>query len=423
MSTKDRIEKQSTGEVENPGADPHHIPTASMTTGSTDTSQPFLGSIKTAAEAGFSEQVPPSADSSDYSPSEIYSPGPIPYRGGDDVHLYFTSANRSAADADGANEPRSALTSSKMPLYRDHRGVDLTAQRMNAQLTSKSTSKSSRNVLTISKTEAELDEAFLGLSVIDEATMNPGVDYSFDYMNSHLEDSCDLTPPLEAEPLSSARSIAAAASSAGATGASVVRKMMARARFNKEPQPDAPPASADRDFARALPAPAALPQTGTFTLRSDVKKQTMIAVGFSNAFYTNYWHTAHPYSREIYNLMLGDLKPSILRIRNHYGINAASNMTIDVEFLNLATQILGYRPTVLMTSWSPPASMKASGQLNGANANPNVPITDVLAKDASGKFRYADYAKYWVDSLKSYAALGVRPDYFRYACPGNLLPS
>jgi O-glycosyl hydrolase len=163
-------------------------------------------------------------------------------------------------------------------------------------------------------------------------------------------------------------------------------------------------------------------QTGVFTLRSDVKKQTMIAVGFSNAFYTNYWHKAHPYSREIYNLMLGDLKPSMLRIRNHYGINAASNMTIDAEFLNIATQILGYKPTVLMSSWSPPANLKASGQLNGANANPNVPTTDVLAKDAKGKFRYADYAKYWVDSLKSYAAIGVRPDYFRWARAGILRP-
>jgi O-glycosyl hydrolase len=144
----------------------------------------------------------------------------------------------------------------------------------------------------------------------------------------------------------------------------------------------------------------------------DQVKQTMQGIGVSNAFFTNWWHNGHPYSSEIYGLFLGELQPSMLRIRNNFGINADADMKIDAEFLAIAKKQLGYDPIVLMTGWSPPAWLKVSKQLLGSATNSQT--RDVLAKDELGRFRYYDFAQYWVKSLQAYAAMGVVPDFFRY---------
>jgi hypothetical protein len=38
-----------------------------------------------------------------------------------------------------------------------------------------------------------------------------------------------------------------------------------------------------------------------------------------------------------------------------------------------------------------------------------------LKKDGNGFFRYFDFSKHWVDSLITYAKLGICPDFIRYA--------
>jgi hypothetical protein len=302
-----------------------------------------------------------------------------------------------------------APTSDAAPVpspHYDPMGRDFTIQRLTAQ----SIAKTGPSFWPKSDLDLELDEAFLGLGIKDADSMNPALDYTSKTSPGpqSAKDFESLTPPEERV---MTEDDAGAPPGVRTAKVGAVRRMLGKARLARELQSGTPATSTAREFVRAV-TPAA--QTGTITFRADLKKQTMIGVGYSNAFYTNYWHTAHPYSKEIYNYMLPDLRPSMLRIRNHYGIGEDANIVIDREFLNLASQLLGYKPTTLITSWSPPASLKASGRLNGANPNPNVPITDVLAKDSNGNFRYADYAKYWVDSLKAYAAIGVNPDYFRY---------
>jgi O-glycosyl hydrolase len=75
--------------------------------------------------------------------------------------------------------------------------------------------------------------------------------------------------------------------------------------------------------------------------------------------------------------------------------------------VSAARERLGEKLTLLMSSWSPPASLKADGQrvCSGNTA------TCTLAQLDDGSFDYEGFATYWLDSLQAYADLGVEPDY------------
>jgi hypothetical protein len=153
--------------------------------------------------------------------------------------------------------------------------------------------------------------------------------------------------------------------------------------------------------------------TASFTIRMDLVKQTMEGIGFSNAFYTNWWQN-HPKKNEIFSLMFTQLQPTILRLRNCYELEdmSPSELQIDADFVLTAKKMLGYTPKILLTAWTPPASMKVSGTLSGAtDALGN--ITATLSKDGNGWFRYRDLAQHWTNSLVAYAKLNIFPDFIR----------
>lgn len=135
----------------------------------------------------------------------------------------------------------------------------------------------------------------------------------------------------------------------------------------------------------------------------------MRGMGYSNAFFTNWWHN-HPSRSEIYQLLFEGLRPSILRVRNPYrlinenGLPFESYMKIDQEFIAQAERALNYRPKILLSSWTPPADMKVNGRLRGATGS-------YLRKNRSGEFVYSDFAQWWVESLQSYRNMQVVPDY------------
>jgi glucuronoarabinoxylan endo-1,4-beta-xylanase len=140
-------------------------------------------------------------------------------------------------------------------------------------------------------------------------------------------------------------------------------------------------------------------------------RQKIAGFGAADAFYTN-WLTAHPNKEQIYALLFGreTLGASILRVQNIYGQNQNSPFDPDTaEVVAKANQYRGSPMTVLMTSWSPPGSLKASGQVSCDNTQPEAGCT--LAKVNGGGYDYAGFAQYWFDSLNAYASLGVTPDY------------
>jgi glucuronoarabinoxylan endo-1,4-beta-xylanase len=176
--------------------------------------------------------------------------------------------------------------------------------------------------------------------------------------------------------------------------------------------------------ATAVLANAPLTQASPFTLTATPDAASRVEIDFANprqeivgfgaadAFYTN-WLTAHPNKEQIYSLLFGrsNLGASILRVQNIYGQQQAPSTPFDPDTEEVVAKANAYRGspiTVLMSSWSPPGNLKASGQVSckGATTEPGCTLAKV-----NGSYNYAGFAQYWYDSLNAYAALGVRPNY------------
>ncbi|MDR3717962.1 MAG: hypothetical protein P4K98_04120 [Bryobacteraceae bacterium] len=154
-------------------------------------------------------------------------------------------------------------------------------------------------------------------------------------------------------------------------------------------------------------------------------RQEIVGFGAADAFYSG-WLTAHPNKEQLYALFFGreNLGASILRVQNVYGQQQEPPPTpFDPDTQEVVAKANSYRGspvTVLMTSWSPPAALKASGQVscNGATTEPGCTLAKV-----SGGFNYDGFAQYWYDSLNAYAALGVTPDYISLQNEPDFTPS
>ncbi len=135
------------------------------------------------------------------------------------------------------------------------------------------------------------------------------------------------------------------------------------------------------------------------------RHQTLEGFGASLA-----WHlekvTGNP-PAGIYDLIFPELGLDILRFRNRYQRSKPEdgNLSQEVEILRRATQALGHAPKIMLSSWSPPAPLKADHR---EDCNNNLDCT--LARE-NGQFVYDKFAAYWIDSLRHYATLGIVPDY------------
>lgn len=131
---------------------------------------------------------------------------------------------------------------------------------------------------------------------------------------------------------------------------------------------------------------------------------------------------AHPNASVIFDHVFKDMRPSVIRVRNTYGQGkdeggvgyqtTAELMEETRTIIEAGRKRLSARDQfrILMCSWSPPVSMKASNRLHGANKNNNEnPDEDTLKKNKYGEFVYDQFAQYWSDSLKAYEGMGVVP--------------
>jgi glucuronoarabinoxylan endo-1,4-beta-xylanase len=115
----------------------------------------------------------------------------------------------------------------------------------------------------------------------------------------------------------------------------------------------------------------------------------------------------HPQKSKIYDAMFGSLGLDIIRFRNRYGYEVDADLSTTAEIVNAATQRLGRVPTVILSSWSPPSSLKAN-QTTLCQGNDD---TCTLTRRDDGSFDYSAYADYWLSSLAAYAEKGVVPEY------------
>jgi O-glycosyl hydrolase len=157
-------------------------------------------------------------------------------------------------------------------------------------------------------------------------------------------------------------------------------------------------------------SPSAL---GDLTISVDYKKQYQQMVGFGGALT---WHcdriTRSPHKNEIAQLIYEDLGTDIVRFKNWYyptgypANKSTTNMEVNwfkphfdatQELHTLAKQ---HNPDieVLLSSWSPPSSLKSNNDLNEGT----------LRKNGSGQFMYPEFAQYWNDVLDN---VGFDPEY------------
>ena len=195
------------------------------------------------------------------------------------------------------------------------------------------------------------------------------------------------TAALSTSTLAAGASHALSFSYAGATGFSASTSAVQTEVINRASAPAAITAHASFDFTTA--------------------NQTIAGFGGAEAFYVSYLN-AHPYAAEI-NKALFDpqqgLGLTFLRVQNlYYQFTGSNANTFDSDtpaMVRAANAAHGTPLTLLMSSWSPPASIKSNGAINNG---------ETLAM-VNGAYDYADFASFWYNSLSAYAALGVSPAY------------
>jgi len=132
------------------------------------------------------------------------------------------------------------------------------------------------------------------------------------------------------------------------------------------------------------------------SIDTTTKYQTIEGIGGATGFYAG-WLTAHPYKQEIYSNVFAGLNLSMLRLGNWFRYSGAEAAA--TEIVAAAKTSLGRDVPVYMSSWAPPAFLKANG---------NVAYGNSLIK-TNGAFAYSLFANYWYDSLMAYKANGVVP--------------
>lgn len=158
---------------------------------------------------------------------------------------------------------------------------------------------------------------------------------------------------------------------------------------------------------------------GSVSVSANVADKRQILEGFGASLA---WHQdtllQHAKASQLYPVLFADLGLDILRLRNRFQRSTeAVDLSTEQTIVAKATESLGHPPKILMTSWSPPAALKASGKEDCTNDA----ATCTLVKGPTG-YDYAGFAKYWSDSLDAYAAHGIKPDYISIQNETDFVP-
>jgi glucuronoarabinoxylan endo-1,4-beta-xylanase len=137
----------------------------------------------------------------------------------------------------------------------------------------------------------------------------------------------------------------------------------------------------------------------TATIDTSVTYQTIEGFGASISWYYTSLYS-HNKNSEIYNYLFNELGLNILRLRNIYG--KSSEFSVLGAIVDSFYSYSDNDPKVLISSWSPPASLKSNNSTNNGGT---------LDTTATGEYVYGDFAQYWVDALNAFEAVGIVPEY------------
>jgi len=149
-----------------------------------------------------------------------------------------------------------------------------------------------------------------------------------------------------------------------------------------------------------------VPQSSS-SIRIETARQYQTLTGYgASVAYVEDEIMSHPRGPALFKALFADLGLDVLRFRNRHAVPGDDDLTIAKDLVDAAAASLGRVPTLFLTSWSPPAALKANAALQCSG---NQPTCTLLR--ANGTFDYASYASYWRASLDAYLAAGVTPDY------------
>jgi len=156
----------------------------------------------------------------------------------------------------------------------------------------------------------------------------------------------------------------------------------------------------------ACSTPLADPGGADLAVDLEDTHQTVEGFGASLAWYQGAL-LAHPLADELTEHAFAGLGLDILRFRNRYARSEEpADVAEEAAITERATESLGHPPRILLSSWSPPAALKAGGR-EGCNGNV---AACTLIDDGDG-FAYGRFAAYWVESLAFYREAGIDPEW------------
>lgn len=157
---------------------------------------------------------------------------------------------------------------------------------------------------------------------------------------------------------------------------------------------------------------------GTLFVSFDRRFQVLEGYGAATAWFQDRITGKTPDG--LYEMLFPELGLDILRFRNRFERTETNdrNLNDEKEIFERATKALGYKPRLLMTSWSPPGAIKADGKERCRGNNETCTL-----KKKDGKFVYEEFAEYWGKSLEHYATLGIEPEFVSIQNEVDFVPS
>lgn len=152
------------------------------------------------------------------------------------------------------------------------------------------------------------------------------------------------------------------------------------------------------------------------TINPEQRHQTLEGFGAALA-----WHQGRlvgDVSPAVYELLFPELGLDILRLRNRFERSDRTDRNLDeeVEIFRRATQALGRAPLLMLSSWSPPAGLKANGKERCSNN------TNCTLAQRDGTFVYDEFADWWLRSLSHYTSLGLAPTFVSIQNEPDFIP-
>ncbi|MBN1764662.1 MAG: carbohydrate binding domain-containing protein, partial [Sedimentisphaerales bacterium] len=147
------------------------------------------------------------------------------------------------------------------------------------------------------------------------------------------------------------------------------------------------------------PEPAPTDPYATGQIDVTTRHQEIEGFGAAGAWYTSTL-VNHPNKTLLYDLLFNQLSLDIYRIRNTYQIESGT-LSDTVEIIQQGELSLGRPLKIMISSWSPPASLKSNDNTREGTLKP----------DGAGSYMYPEFADWWADSLDYFQSQGVTAEY------------